>query len=228
MKRLGLLFLAAFVLSGCERVSVESVPTGKALACDKDLTGWWQVESEQASAANDEDESLHLFVSDDCSRWISVEQDASEHTKRVEDMAIAMQIELREVEDARYLVLSDRDKSAAGKHDIGEGFELLRYIAHRNHVDLFEADPKREAHRVADGQVNGRVETTSHNPNQPGSGNINTMITGDGDAIADWLKRFDPIDRAFMELRRVDEKTQSQLDRHLKTPAFGGKPKPHE
>lgn len=231
MKQLSLLFLAALVLTGCERVSVESVPTGKDLVCDKNLTGWWQVESERPDAGYDADESMHLHVSDDCARWVSVEQDNSEQTSIVEDMAVAMHIQLREVGEARYLVVSDRDKSAAGKHDIGEGFEVFRYVAHTDRIDLFEADPRREAHRVADGLVNGRVESSEPIRRADGTqsvSSVNTMITGDGDAIAAWLTRFDPIDRAFMELRRVDEKTQTKLGSHLKIPAFGGKPKPHE
>jgi len=229
MKRLCLLLLAALVLSACERVNVESVPTGTVIDCDPALTGWWQVTSEHPDADSNEDESMHLFVSADCKRWVSVETDKKASTAKVDDIAGSMTFMIREVADARYLAVSDKDKSPEGKHEIGEGFELIRYVAHHDRIDLFEADPRREAHRVADGLVAGRVESSAQSVGDKHSASsVNTMLTGDGDAIADRLKRFDPIDVAFVELRRVDEKTQKRLEQDLKPVPLAGKPKPHE
>lgn len=217
--------LAAFTLSGCEQLTVESIPTGEAVACDKDFVGWWRVETE---SANDNDGALHLHVSDDCAHWLTVETDTGGEGKR-EDLSAQMRFDFRHVGDNEYLAVSNAADNANDKHEIGDGFVLLRYVVHDDHIDLFEGDPRREAHRIAEGLVRGKVEADSHAQcGTDGKCNVNTIISGDGDAIADWLKRFDPIDRAFVELRRVDAETTTELDALLKMPGSAGKPKPHE
>lgn len=225
MKRLILVALAALVLSGCEQLRVESIPTGEVIACDQDFVGWWRVESE---SANGDDDVLHLHVNDDCRYWVTVENDSNGERKR-EELAEQMGFDFRRVGDDHFLAVSDRSKDPEGKHEVGEGFALLRYVVRDDHIDLFEGDPRREAHRIAEGLVRGKVESSSHAQcGTDGKCNVNTTITGDGDAIADWLKRFDPIDRAFMELRRVDDETSKDLDVLLKSAPTDGKPKPHE
>ena len=222
-----LVLLATLVLSGCEQLSVQSPPSGEVIACDAALVGWWEMFGERPDAG-DPDESMYLHVDATCAAWTSIEVD-TQRGKNVVGQLDDLAIETRAVGDKRYIVVSDRDKTAAGKHEIGDGYVLYRYIAHRDRVDLFEGDPRREAHRIAEGLVNGRVEAKSHaDCGDDGKCSVNTMITGDGDAIAAWLKRFDPLDSAVMELRRIDRKTEKQLERHLKSPAPTGKPKPHE
>lgn len=225
MKRILIAALATFALSGCEQLRVESIPTGEVLACDSDFAGWWRVESD---AADGGDEAVHLHVSDDCAHWRTVETDA-EGRRKQDDLSTQMRFDFRRIGDARYLAVSDLPDNENGKHDVGEGFALLRYVVRDDRIGLFEGDPRREAHRIAEGLVRGKVESSSHAQcGTDGNCNVNTTITGDGDAIADWLKRFDPIDRALFELRRVDDKTATELDDLLKSPSSDGKPKPHE
>ena len=225
MKRIIFALFFAFTLSGCEQLRVESIPTGENIACDPQFVGWWRVESE---SANGGDDVLHLHVNDDCKYWVTVENDSNGERKR-EDLAEQMGFDFRRVGDDHYLAVSDLSKNSEGKHEVGEGYALLRYVVHDDRIDLFEGDPRREAHRIAEGLVRGKVESGSHAQcGTDGNCNVNTTITGDGDAIADWLKRFDPIDRALFELRRVDNKTRSELDAILKTAPADGKPKPHE
>jgi len=225
MKRILFAVIAAFALAGCEQLHVESIPTGEVIACDPAFSGWWRMQSE---AVDDDDNAVHLRVDETCTHWISVESE-SDGSSKTEDLAVNLRFEFRKLDEARYLLVSDRDPGESGKHDIGEGYALLRYVTRANRIDLFEGDPRREAHRIAEGLVSGKVETGSHaNCGADGKCSVNTMITGDGDAIAAWLKRFDPIDRAFMELRRVDAEQQAQLDALLNKPPADGKPKPHE
>jgi hypothetical protein len=227
MKRVLVAVIAALALCGCEQLRVESVPSGEVVACDPALTGWWRVEAEAADGGDDDD-TLHLHVSADCAQWITVETDRDGDGKR-EDMAEKMRFEFRALGEDRYLAVSDRDPGSDGKREVGEGYALLRYVVRGQRVDLFEGDPRREAHRIAEGLVNGRVRADSHaNCGADGKCSVNTMISGDGDAISAWLRRFDPIDVAFMELRRVDERVEAELATHLKTPPVDGKPKPHE
>ena len=229
MKRIVLAALAALALSGCEQLRVESIPTGEIVACDPAFAGWWRLQSESVDNDDDgDDDAVSLQVSADCAHWVTLESE-SDGTHKREDMAEQMHFEFRALGDARYLAVSDLPGDTNGKHDVGDGYALLRYVVHSDRIDLFEGDPRREAHRIADGFVNGRVETKSHaGCGTDGGCSVNTIVTGDGDAIAAWLKRFDPIDRAFMELRRVDEATASTLDDLLKSAPAGGKPKPHE
>ncbi|HWT16669.1 MAG TPA: hypothetical protein VN581_12865 [Patescibacteria group bacterium] len=216
---------AVFALSGCEVLRVESLPTGEIIACDKDFVGWWRVESESVEA---DDDTLHLHLDNDCTHWTFVENDADGQRKQ-EDLSTQMRFDFRRVGDARYLAASDVPDNPDDKHDVGEGFALLRYVVRADRIDLFEGDPRREAHRVAEGLIRGTVESGSHaRCGENGNCSVNTTITGDGDAIADWLKRFDPIDRSFMELRRVDARTTTELDELLKSPPADGKPRPHE
>ena len=226
MKRILIAALAAFALSGCEQLRVESIPAGEVVACDQDFVGWWRVEGE--SADGDDDDTLHLRISEDCAHWHTVETDADGQREQ-EDLSTQMRFDFRQVGDARYLAVSDVPNHPNDKHDVGEGFALLRYVVRGERIDLFEGDPRREAHRIAEGLVRGKVESSSHAQcGTDGNCNVNTTIAGDGDAIADWLKRFDPIDRALFELRRVDDKTATELDDLLKSPSSDGKPKPHE
>lgn len=226
MKRILFALLAAFALSGCEQLRVESIPSGEIVACATAFAGWWRVESESVDA--DDDEAMHLHVSDDCAQWISVETDRDGDSKR-EDLATKMRFDFRTIGDEHYLAVSDREPGDEPSKDVGEGYALLRYVVRADRIDLFEGDPRREAHRIADGLVNGLVRADSHaGCGADGECAVSTMISGDADAIAAWVKRFDPIDRAFMELRRVDDKTAGTLDAHLKPAATDGKPKPHE
>lgn len=226
MKSVLIAALAVFALSGCEQLRVESIPTGEIMACDKDFTGWWRVEAE--SVDGDDDDALHLHISDDCAHWLTVETDADGQRKQ-DDLSTQMRFEFRQVGDARYLAVSDVPNNPSDKHEVGEGYALLRYVVRGDRIDLFEGDPRREAHRIAEGLVRGKVESGSHAQcGTDGTCNVNTTITGDGDAIADWLKRFDPIDRALFELRRIDDRTAAELDALLKSPPVDGKPKPHE
>lgn len=218
--------LAAFALSGCEQLRVESIPTGEIIACDKEFAGWWRVEDE--SVDNNDDDAPLLHVSADCAHWLTVETDADGERKQ-DDLSAQMRFDFRRIGDDGYLAVSDIPDNPDDKHDVGEGYALLRYIVRSDRIDLFEGDPRREAHRIAGGFVNGRVESKSHGGcGADGGCAVNATITGGGDAIAAWLKRFDPIDRAFMELRRVDGQTAGELDALLKSPPADGKPKPHE
>ena len=218
--------LAAFALSGCEQLTVESIPSGEVVACDQAFTGWWRVQAE--SLDGDDDDALHLHVSDDCTRWVTVETDADGQRKQ-EDLSSQMRFDFRRIGDAGYLAVSDVPNNPDGKREVGEGYALLRYVVRVDRINLFEGDPRREAHRIAEGLVRGKVESGSQAQcGTDGNCNVNTTITGDGDAIADWLKRFDPIDRAFFELRRLDDKTTNDLDALLKSAPSDGKPKPHE
>ena len=226
MRHLLCALIAAFALAGCEQLHVESIPTGEVIACDPAFAGWWQVESEAAD--DDDDEPMHLHVDADCMHWVSVETDSAGERER-EELSEKMRFEFRKVDDDTYLAVSDRDPGESGKREVGDGHVLLRYVVRTDRIDLFEGDPRREAHRIAEGLVSGKVETGSHaNCGADGKCSVNTMISGDGDAIAAWLKRFDPIDRAFLELRRVHTQQQAQLNALLKTPPADGKPKPHE
>jgi hypothetical protein len=215
-----------FALSGCEQLTVESIPAGEVIACDQAFAGWWRVEAE--SVDGDDDEALHLHVSDDCARWLTLETDADGQRKQ-EDLSTQMRFDFRRVGDAGYLAVSDVPDNPNGRHEVGEGYALLRYVVREGRIDLFEGDPRREAHRIAEGLVRGKVESGAHAQcGTDGNCNVNTTITGDGHAIAHWLKRFDPIDRAFFELRRVDDRAGTELDALLKSPPADGKPKPHE
>lgn len=226
MNRIVCALIASLALAGCEQLRVESIPSGDIVACDSDFAGWWQVESESVDGSDDE--TMHLHVSDDCAQWISVETDRDGDSKR-DDLATKMRFDFRTIGEDHYLAVSDREAGGEPSKEVGEGYALLRYVVRADRIDLFEGDPRREAHRIADGLVNGRVRADSHaGCGTDGECAVNTMISGDGDAIAAWIKRFDPIDRAFMELRRVDEKTATTLDAHLKPAATDGKPKPHE
>lgn len=226
MKSVPIAALAAFALSGCEQLRVESIPTGEIIACDKDFAGWWRVESE--SVDNDDDDAPLLHVSADCTRWITLESDA-DGTRKQDELSAQMRFDFRRIGDAGYLAVSDIPDNPGDKHEVGEGYALLRYVVRHDRIDLFEGDPRREAHRIAGGFVNGRVESKSHaGCGADGGCAVNATITGDGDAIAAWLKRFDPIDRAFMELRRIDDKPAAEFDALLKSPSADGKPKPHE
>lgn len=226
LHRILIAVLAAFALSGCEQLRVESIPAGEVVACDQAFGGWWRVEAE--SPGIDHADTLHLHVSDDCAQWITVETDA-DGQRTQDDVATQMRFEFRRIGEDGYLALSDVPNNPDDKHEVGDGYVLLRYVVRADRIDLFEGDPRREAHRVGEGLVAGKVESGAHAQcGTDGNCNVNTTITGDGHAIAEWLRRFDPIDRAFVELRRIDESLATELDPLLNLPPATGKPKPHE
>lgn len=226
MKRLLCALLASLVLAGCEQLRVASLPAGEVMACDAALAGWWEVRSEMP--LEESDDTMHLHVSDDCSQWVTVETDRDGKRKR-EVASEKIRFEFRKLDDARYLGLSDIGEAGSQLDSVGEGYVLLRYVVRDDRVDLFDGDPRREAHRIAEGLVVGSVESQSHlGCGDHGRCAVNTTIKGDEHAIASWIRRFDPLDRAVFELRRVDDRTQKKLAADLKSPPTDGKPKPHE
>lgn len=225
MKKVLFALCTVFALSGCEQLRVESIPAGDVVACDQAFVGWWQVASQDEDKGAD---TLHLKVSGDCAHWFTVETSA-EGQRKMEDLAVKMRFDQRRVDGSSYLAISDRPNAADHSREVGEGYVLLRYVVRAQGIDLFEGDPRREAHRIAEGLVRGKVDSNSPAQcGERGNCNVNTQISGDGAAIAEWLKRFDPLDHAFLNLQRIDEASAREFDLYLRTSDHSGKPRPHE
>ena len=93
-------------------------------------------------------------------RWVTVETDADGQRKQ-EDLSSQMRFDFRRIGDIGYLAVSDVPNNPDGKREVGEGFALLRYVVRTDRIDLFDGDPRREAHRIAEGLVRGKVESGS-------------------------------------------------------------------
>jgi hypothetical protein len=231
MKRILIAALAAFALSGCDQLRVESIPTGEVVACDRDLTGWWQSFPEKDAEDTDGDDAV-VYISDDCSDWVSFEslQDA---VPKQESMLGEMKFDQRIVGGERYLAITELPKQGEDSSTPSEGITLLRYRRDGDRLTFYTGNTRREAHRIADALVSGRVETKSRNDCRsedkgPCRSALDVLILGDGNDIANWLTRFEPLDEPLAHLVRAEKIIVDRLSPLLIEAPTDGKPKPHE
>ena len=231
MKRILLAAFAAFALSGCDQLRVESIPTGEVVACDGKLTGWWQ-SVPQANEENSDSDDAVVYISDDCADWISFES-LQEAVPKKESMLGEMKFDQRIVNGERYLAITELPKQDDASSKPSEGITLLRYRRDGDRLTFYTGHTRREAHRIADALVSGRVETKSRNDcraedKAPCRSALDVLILGDGNDIANWLTRFEPLDEPLVHLVRADKAIIDRLSPLLIDTPTDGKPKPHE
>jgi hypothetical protein len=221
LHRILIAVLAAVALSGCEQLRVESIPAGEVVACDQAFGGWWRVEAE--SPELDDADTLHLHVSDDCAQWITIETDA-DGQRTQEDLSTQMRFDFRRVGEAGYLARIGRagqSRTAGTRSAMATRCCATSFAQGR--IDLFEGDPRREAHRIGGGTGgaarSNRALTRSAARTAIATSTPRSPATAMPSRIG--CERFDPIDRAFVELRRVDDRAGTELDALLEFAAGG-------
>lgn len=222
MKRTLIVLFASLVLSGCEQLRVESIPTGEVVACDKALTGWW------TGSTEDSDQEIFVHVSDDCSTWLSVEKN-DDGSMKLENLGEEMKFQTLEINATRILAVSptipDDDKY------ILDGHLLFRYEVNPSVLKLFAGSSRIEARRIAEGKVAGRVEARRVGDcgnRAPSPCEVNALIMGSPDDIRGWLISFKPLNQKYATFKRVPTDASVDLDALLKSAPSVGKPEPHE
>ncbi len=221
MNRILIALFTVFALSGCEQLRVESIPTGKAIACDPELVGWWTGSTEDSA------DEVFVHVNSDCTKWSSIERDNEERFK-IDDLGEDFKFQMVEVNADRILVVSPAKLDDSEKY-ILDGYALFRYTTESGKLKLYAGDTRKEAHRIADGKIAGRVEARHVGDCSGGAiCEVNSLVTGTSDDIRSWLIRFKPLDQKYATFVRVPISDTPELDALLKSPPADGKPKPHE